>query len=114
MKGSKYKRSVLDQDTLESIDPKIEETNLTAMTTRSLASNKASFEFDYKLKKFFNNNSKVMKDIDYVELTKMYEDVFRLNITNFERKLVLDMIERDVKFLSDQNLMDYSILIGIE
>lgn len=55
-----------------------------------------------------------MKDIDYVSLIKMHEHVFRLNITNYERKQILYMIERDAKFLCDNNLMDYSILIGIE
>lgn len=95
MKGSKYKRSVLDQDTLDALDPSIEETHLTAMSTRSVASNRMSLDMDYSLKKFFKNNSKVLKDIDYVNLTKMHEEVFRLNITNYERKQILYMIERD-------------------
>ena len=66
MKGSKYKRSVLDQDILDALDPSIEETHLTAMSTRSVASNRMSLDMDYSLKKFFKNNSKVLKDIDYV------------------------------------------------
>ena len=41
-------------------------------------------------------------------------DIFTLKIDNNQRKILLQAIEREVKFLQENNLMDYSILVGIE
>ena len=52
--------------------------------------------------------------MDYVKLSKLHQEIFGLNINIYERKQIIDVIEHDTSFLQANNLMDYSILIGIE
>jgi len=113
MKGSTYKRQAAD---VENLDDKVEGTDqniLTTSTTMSAISTK-DLDFPFYLKKFLKNNTKVLKDLDYVKLCKIHQSIFGLNITYYERKQLMEILERDTEFLRDNDLMDYSILIGIE
>jgi len=49
-----------------------------------------------------------------MKLIKEFPALFRLKLDEFERKGLLDKIEKDVQFLEQNNLMDYSLLLGIE
>jgi len=59
-------------------------------------------------------NEEPLKDIDFLQLMKEFPMIFRLKLNEFERKSLLDKVEKDVQFLQSNNLMDYSLLLGIE
>ena len=65
-----------------------------------------------ELKKFLKINSETLKDQDYLLLQNYKE--FNLNITWQQKLQLIDIIQKDSQFLSDNYLMDYSILVGIE
>ena len=44
----------------------------------------------------------------------MFGNFLRINISDVDRKELIEIIEKDVQFLQVNNLMDYSILLGIE
>ena len=71
-------------------------------------------DFPNYIKKFLKSNTKVLKDIDYVKLCKIHQEIFGINITYYERKQLMEILEKDTEFLRDNDLMDYSILIGME
>ena len=66
------------------------------------------------LKQFLKKNDETLKDLDFINLTKKYSEIFDLKLTENELKAILKIIENDVEFLRCQHVMDYSILIGIE
>jgi len=59
-------------------------------------------------------NHEPMKDLDFIHLNKSFKSHFGLKISNEDRTKLLDIIEHDVKFFADSNIMDYSMLIGVE
>ena len=63
---------------------------------------------------FLQTNQETLKDLDYMLLNQTYPTIFHLNLLSFDRDLILESIENDCKFLRSNNLMDYSLLIGIE
>ena len=44
----------------------------------------------------------------------MKKEVLSIDISEADNQLILKTIQRDIQFLEFQNLMDYSLLIGIE
>ena len=64
------------------------------------------------LQNFMKNNTNPLKDLDLIRLQKI--NIFKLNISEDDRLNILETITKDVEFLSLNNLMDYSLLIGIE
>ena len=58
-------------------------------------------------------NTETLKDLDFINLNQRFGDFLRIKITDDDRKLLIKIIEKDVKFLSDSGLMDYSLLLGI-
>ena len=71
MKGSTYKRQVAD---VENLDDKIEGTDQNILTTSTTQSAISSRDLDFPnyIKRFLKSNSKVLKDIDYVKLSKIH------------------------------------------
>ena len=53
-----------------------------------------------------------MKDIDFINL--VFRKKLNIAIAKKDVKAIIATIKRDVDFLKDQNLMDYSLLLGIE
>jgi len=49
-----------------------------------------------------------------MNLNSMFGNFLRINISDVDRKELIEIIEKDVQFLQVNNLMDYSILLGIE
>ena len=68
----------------------------------------------HKLKKFLKRNTEPLKDLDFMMLSRKYKELFQLKLSDDDRKQIIDRIEADTTFLSMNQLMDYSILIGIE
>ena len=66
------------------------------------------------LEMFLNENGQTLLDIDFINLSKNFADLFLIKIENEDRKEILKIVEREANFLKENNLMDYSILIGIE
>jgi hypothetical protein len=66
------------------------------------------------LVKFLKNNKETLKDLDFVNLSQRYKNLLRIKISDEDRKTLLDVIEKDSKFLCENDLMDYSVLMGIE
>ena len=66
------------------------------------------------LEMFLNENGQTLLDVDFINLSKNFADLFLIKIENEDRKEILKIIEREANFLKENNLMDYSILIGIE
>ena len=81
---------------------------------QSLYSQNVTSDLPLKLQQFLKPNSEPLKDVDYVMLRQYFPSVFQLNLDPSDEQLILDALESDSKFLSNQGLMDYSILIGIE
>lgn len=71
-------------------------------------------EMPVNLKNFLKKNDETLKDLDFINLTIKYGKIFNLNLSNDKIRKILKFIENDVEFLREHNLMDYSILIGIE
>lgn len=53
-----------------------------------------------------------MKDIDFENLSKMNK--VKVHIPDEDYKLILASVKRDVEFLQENGLMDYSLLLGVE
>lgn len=47
-------------------------------------------------------------------LNQTYPAIFHLDLLSSDRDSILESIENDCRFLRSNNLMDYSLLIGIE
>lgn len=67
-----------------------------------------------KLSEFFDKSSETLKDLDFLQLSKKFGSVFSIDISQEDRKKLSEIIERDTKFLAENYLMDYSLLLGIE
>ena len=63
---------------------------------------------------FLQTNQETLKDLDYMLLNLTYPAIFHLDLLSTDRDSILLSIENDVRFLQANNLMDYSLLIGIE
>ena len=66
------------------------------------------------LQKFLGESSEPLKDLDYLYLSRNFSDVFKMNLNPTDEEAILHLLESDSHFLSRSNVMDYSILIGIE
>ena len=53
-----------------------------------------------------------MKDVDYEQL--VLNKVLCLAISEEDVALIMNTLERDLAFLNQNSLMDYSLLLGIE
>jgi hypothetical protein len=58
-------------------------------------------------------SSLVLKDQDYRFITKFYRPNL-VNISFQDKHNILNLVRRDVEFLSSQNIMDYSLFFVIE
>ena len=63
---------------------------------------------------FLSTNQETLKDLDYMLLNQTYPGIFHLDLLSMDRDSILESIENDCRFLRANNLMDYSLLIGIE
>ena len=59
------------------------------------------------------NNNKTLLDQEFIKLSQMCS-IFNVNIDINDRKQIIDIIRKEVRFLAENNIMDYSILLGIE
>lgn len=66
------------------------------------------------LKQFLESNTETLLDQDFLKLNKSYKEIFHIDIPECDRKELIKIILSDVTFLSELNLMDYSILLAIE
>ena len=66
----------------------------------------------YTKKKGQTNNT-VLKDMNFLEITNDKSHSFNLSFTSKDRNNILKVIKQDSKFLSKNNYIDYSLLIGI-
>lgn len=60
---------------------------------------------------------KVLKDINFMELGKMYQSIGAnrlLNISSGDRNHILNILEADSKFLRKHRFMDYSLYVTVE
>jgi len=128
LKGSLFKRFVISNDAYDAADYQQHIAVSPADASRSL--NKQSYQqmidlkdtvdgqfyskLPEKLRAFLIDNKETLKDMDYLKLSKRHGALFAINISDRDRAELIEMIENDVKFLSDNYLMDYSMLIGIE
>jgi len=53
-----------------------------------------------------------LKDVDYEQLVK--NKVLSLAISEEDVTLIMNTLKRDLAFLNENSLMDYSLLLGIE
>jgi hypothetical protein len=56
--------------------------------------------------------SETLKDTDFIKLAK--SKPLHINLSETTRKELLEIIDLDSQFLSENYLMDYSILLGVE
>ena len=68
----------------------------------------------FDLVKYLKTHKDTLKDLDFINLNKKYKNLLRIKITDQDRRKLIEVIEKDVKFLCDNELMDYSVLMGIE
>jgi len=54
-----------------------------------------------------NNKDAVLKDLNWIKNEK------KLYLGNKKAKIFINQLEKDVKFLADNNVMDYSLLVGL-
>lgn len=71
-------------------------------------------QIPFELVKHLKNSSDTLKDLDFINLNQRFGNFLRIKITDEDRRLLIEIIEKDTKFLSENYLMDYSILLGIE
>jgi hypothetical protein len=53
-----------------------------------------------------------LKDVDFINFCD--NDILSMNISDKDITLIVNTLKRDLKFLLDNKLMDYSLLLGIE
>lgn len=112
MKGSLFGRQVMNlQDILKNDSFR---TDLTTISTEKNSADNKEIDLPEAVSIFLKRNSEPLKDLDFLSLRKQYGKVFRIKLPILDRKHIVDLIEKDAHFLSGCNIMDYSILIGIE
>ena len=53
-----------------------------------------------------------LKDVDFIRFVD--DDVLAMNISDRDITQIVNTLNRDIKFLNENKLMDYSLLLGIE
>lgn len=115
MKGSAYKRRILNLDVTSLTDTTIEsETPNSTFLNLQLPNQTILNTLPKKIQTMLNESSEPLKDIDFIYLREYYPKVFQMNFHPEDEQQILDSLEGDSTFLRDLKLMDYSILIGIE
>lgn len=59
------------------------------------------------------NQQKVMKDLNYIEINKDFDNQI-MQLSQDQQDLLQSIIKKDSEFLKNHNLMDYSLLLVIE
>ena len=59
-----------------------------------------------------NFSCMTLKDLDFIQLVQC--DALSVDIVKSDLNLIFQTIERDLDFLKQNSLMDYSLLLGIE
>lgn len=110
LKGSMFNRQVLSTEVLLSH----ESSTFTTLFSVDALSNNIYSELPEELKKALIKNSNTLKDVDFLQLSKNYPKLFRVTLPEADSKLVNQLIEKDSEFFRNNNIMDYSVLLGIE
>ena len=120
LKGSSFRRQTIPKEVInDTSDDQLltgssYENDYRSQTSKMGAQFNPLNNLNNSLKVFFEKNSETLKDMDFLHLLNQYEDVFKIKINNYQRNMLIQTIEREVNFLEQNGLMDYSLLVGIE
>ena len=87
---------------------------LTTATSTEFNQDSIYDEIPDVLREQLKANKKTLLDQEFIKLSQNYPAVFGINIDAEERRKIIDIVREEVKFLKENNIMDYSILLGIE
>jgi len=125
LKGSKFSRKILDAEVVKKSIlshegsqklGKREKQKLNKMIMQTNIGTEQSFpselrkQLSFKIMRDFEDTT--LKDQDFEILTQL--QLQNIDVAPADIKLILLTLERDVQFLQEMGLMDYSLLLGIE